>query len=77
MEEVIDGRHWLDGWVTPDGGRPSFGEWSLNAGEALPGWALDDVVPDEQWVNEATGNEGVTLERVYRHAARTCQEFRV
>ncbi len=62
MEEVIDGRHWLDGWVASDGDRPPYGEWSLNAGEALLGGALDDAVPDEQWVNEATGNEGVTLE---------------
>ena len=26
-------------------------------------------MPDKQWVNEATGNAGVTLERAYRHAA--------
>ena len=69
MDEVLDGRHWLDGWVAPDGDRPSFGEMSLYEGEALPGGALDQAVPDEQWVNEATGNEGVTLERSYRHAA--------
>ena len=69
MDEVIDGRHWLDGWVAPDGDRPSFGEISLYDGEALPRDALDRAVPDEQWVNEATGNEGVTLERSYRLAA--------
>ncbi len=69
MDEVLDGRHWLNGWVAPDGDRPPFGEMSLNPGEVLPEGALDGAIPDEQWVNEATGNEGVTLERSYRHAA--------
>ena len=69
MDEVLDGRHWLDGWVGPDGGQVSLGEMSLNPGESLPAGALDHAVPDEQWVNEATGNAGVTLERAYRHAA--------
>ena len=69
FDEVLDGRHWLDGWVGPAGGQVSLGKMSLNPGESLPAGALDHAVPDEQWVNEATGNEGVTLERAYRHAA--------
>ena len=35
----------------------------------LPRGALDDAEPDEQWLHEASGNEGVSLERAYRHAA--------
>ncbi|MDE0062342.1 MAG: 2OG-Fe(II) oxygenase [Gammaproteobacteria bacterium] len=69
FDEILDGRYWLDGWVGSDGEEAPFGKIALNPGEALPAGALDHAEPDEQWVNEATGNEGVTLERAYRHAA--------
>lgn len=69
MEEVFDGDYWLDGWVRRDGGRPGFGKVPLNERELLPGGALEDAEPDEQRINEATGNEGITLERAYRRAA--------
>ena len=42
---------------------------SCPAGELLPDCALDDVPPDEQWLHESSGNEGVSLERAYRRAA--------
>ena len=41
----------------------------MRRGEALPVGALADTEPDEQWINEATGNAGATVERAYRHAA--------
>ena len=69
MGELYDSTHRLDGWVSPDGDRPPFGELELRAEELLPHGALDDAEPDEQWVHEASGNEGVSLERAYRHAA--------
>ena len=69
FDEVLDGHYWLDSWVGTDGGRPEFGEIVLNPEELLPAGALDDAPPDEQWVNEASGNAGVTVERAYRHAA--------
>lgn len=69
MEEVIDGSYWLDGWAGRDGGEPPFGKIPLQSGELLPAGALDDAEPDENWINESTGNEGVTLEWAYRHAA--------
>ena len=69
MIEVSYGRYWLDGWAGEDGHRPDFGKLSVNSGELLPAGALDDVEPDEQWVNEASGNAGVSVERAYRHAA--------
>ena len=71
MDEVFDGRYWLDGWVAADGTRSGLGEMSLRLrhGETLPAGALDDAVPDREWLNEASGNEGATLERAYRLAA--------
>ena len=69
LEEVDDSRQWLDGWVDPAGGQPPFGEIELLPEELLPRAALDDVPPDEQRVHEASGNEGVSVERAYRRAA--------
>ena len=69
MDGVLDGRYWLNGWTSGDDTQPAFGELSVNPGELLPTGALDDAEPDEQWVNESSGNAGVTLERAYRHAA--------
>ena len=69
MEEVLEGRYWLDGWAGADGSEPALGAMSLRNGEILPAGVLDDAVPDQQWVNEASGNEGVTVERAYRLAA--------
>ena len=67
--EVFESRVWLDGWAGPDGARPPFEEVPVLSGELLPQGALDDAEPDEQWLHEATGNEGVSLERAYRRAA--------
>ena len=69
FDEVMDGHYWLDSWTGVDGEHPEFGEIALNPKELLPAGALDDAVPDEEWVNESSGNEGVTVERAYRHAA--------
>lgn len=69
LDEIFDGRYWLEGWADPQGERPAFGPVPLRDGELLPAGALDDAMPDSQWVNEATGNEGVTVERAYRRAA--------
>ena len=67
--EVFDYRHWFDGWADRDGGRPPFSEIPLAPGELLPPGALDDADPDWQRLHEASGNEGVSLERAYRRAA--------
>lgn len=69
MGELYEWRHWLDGWVAADGSAPPFGAVPLAEEELLPPDALDDADPDEQRVHEASGNEGVSLERSYRHAA--------
>ena len=67
--EVFESRIWLDGWAGRDGGAPPFEEVPVLPGELLPRGALDDAEPDEQRLHEATGNEGVSLERAYRRAA--------
>ena len=69
LGEVDDSREWLDGWARPDGRRPRLGEVELLPGELLPRGALDDAPPDEQRVHEASGNEGVSVERAYHRAA--------
>ena len=67
--ELFDSRHWLDGWADRDGARPRLGEVELLPGELLPRGALDHAAPDERRLHEASGNEGVSLERAWRHAA--------
>ena len=69
MGDVDDSREWLDGWVRPDGHQPPFGEVELLPDELLPRGALDGAPPDKQWVHEASGNEGVSIERAYRRTA--------
>lgn len=69
MDELLERSRWLDGWMDGDGRRPSFGEVPLFREELLPENALDDAEPDDQWVHEATGNENMTIEQVYRRAA--------
>ncbi len=66
--EVDEACHWLDSWVSPDGSKPDIGKLPLRASELLPVGALDDAEPDEHWVHEASGNEGVSIERAYRRA---------
>ncbi|MDE0239761.1 MAG: hypothetical protein OXQ84_06125, partial [bacterium] len=66
--DLFDSRHWLDGWTAGDGGRPALGEIELMPGELLPHGALDGEAPDDEWLHEATGNEGVSLERAWRRA---------
>ena len=69
IEELYDSRRWLDGWAGRGGARPQLGELKLMPGELLPRGALDHAVPDEQRLHEASGNEGVSLERAWHHAA--------
>ena len=69
IDQLYVSRHWLDGWIGSDGTRPTFAEIPLLAQELLPARALDDAEPDERRLHEASGNEGVSLERSYRRAA--------
>ena len=67
--EVIDGWCFVDQWLTAEDRAAGFGEIPIGEGEVLPLGALDDEVPDEQRVMEASGNEGATFERAYHRAA--------
>ncbi|MYK29143.1 MAG: 2OG-Fe(II) oxygenase [Gammaproteobacteria bacterium] len=69
IDEIFDAHHWLDTWNGPDSTQPDLGKIPLRPEETLPVGALADAEPDEQWINEATGNAGATVERAYRHAA--------
>ena len=69
MLEVDDVDCRLDGWVGIDGAAVDFGELPLLAGELMPEGCLDEAEPDTERLMEASGNAGVDIERLYRHAA--------
>ena len=69
MDEVHDRWEALDGWAARDGTHPPFGQIPLNALELLPRGGLDDAEPDGRRLEGSTGNEGPTLEFIYRLAA--------
>ena len=69
MDEVYERWEALDAWAARGGNRPSLGEIRLNAGELLPSDALDEAEPDDRRLEGSTGNEGPTLEFIYRLAA--------
>ena len=67
--DMDERRTWMDGWVSPEGRHPKFGDVSFEEGELMPADALEDALPDEERVSEATGNSGATLDRAYHFAA--------
>ena len=69
IDEIFDLRIRLNSWITPAGRHPGFGDLELEDEELLPQGVLDNAIPDEQLLHEATGNAGVSLERSYRLAA--------
>ena len=69
IDEIFDASYWLDTWNAPEATQPDLGRIPLQPEETLPVDALANAEPDRQWVNEATGNAGATVERAYRHAA--------
>jgi hypothetical protein len=66
--EVLDASLTADHWIDPDGGRPPLGEIAIEEDEVLDPEAIRDVDPEEVFEGY-TGNEGMTLDRWYRHAA--------
>lgn len=68
--EVIDRLASLTGWRRPDGTPGPLGPLPVEEdSEVSPPCALDDLVPDEEHFQEATGNAGASFERSYRRAA--------
>ena len=69
IEEVYYSSCLLEAWGEPDLTGSELPAIPLLSEEALPEGGLDDAEPDEQILFEASGNEGVSLERSYRRAA--------
>ena len=67
--EAIETTCRLDDWVRPDGAAAPWGALPVLEGETMPAGRLDPGRPDSQRLIEASGNEGATLERLYRRAA--------
>lgn len=67
--EVLDRWENLTEWRRPDCGPAALGDIPIEDGEVSPPDALEDIEPDEEHFQEATGNEGASFERTYRRAA--------
>jgi len=68
VAEVIDRALILSKWRRPDGGEAGFDDFPFTEDELCPPDAFEDLMPDEQYFHEATGNEGASFERTYRRA---------
>lgn len=68
-DEVIDCSRMLSDWRRPDGSATALGPLPLEDEEVSPASALEDLEPDQEHFEEATGNEGASFERTYRQAA--------
>ncbi len=67
--EICDRSLDLTHWMQPDGTAADLGSFPFTDDELCPLGAFDDVEPDEQHFQEATGNEGASFERQYQRAA--------
>jgi hypothetical protein len=66
--EVNDRTLILSEWRRPDGTTAGFNDFPFEEEELCPPDAFDDLTPDEQHFQEASGNEGASFERTYRRA---------
>ena len=67
MSEIIETTLTAEHWSDADGHRPAFGSMEVAREEIVPPASLTSVKPQED-VSGYTGNEGLTLDRWYRHA---------
>jgi predicted 2-oxoglutarate/Fe(II)-dependent dioxygenase YbiX len=67
--EVFDRHVELSEWRLPDGSHSPLGALPVADNELSPPDALEDMEPDEEEFQEATGNEGPSFDRVYHRAA--------
>ncbi len=68
MVEVYETSLSADHWSDPEGNRLPVGELKVEEDEVLDPEQLTEVKPEEEYEGY-TGNEGMTLDRWYRHAA--------
>jgi predicted 2-oxoglutarate/Fe(II)-dependent dioxygenase YbiX len=66
--EVFDRSLTLSEWRCPDGSDPGFREFPFSDVELCPPDAFEDLTPDEEYFQEASGNEGASFERTYSRA---------
>ncbi|EGV19056.1 2OG-Fe(II) oxygenase [Thiocapsa marina] len=67
--EVDESHQIVDTWRHPDGSHPDLGPLPFELEELSPPGAFDDLEPNEIEFQEATGNEGVSFDRLYQRAA--------
>lgn len=68
-DDLIETNLSASGWATPSGNRDDLGEITLNEDVLMPPGVLDDANPDEEEFQEATGNEGATVDKTYHRAS--------
>jgi len=66
---VIDSYAALSDWHRLDGTSAALGDIPIDNDELSPPCSFDEMEPDEEHFQEATGNEGASFERTYRRAA--------
>jgi hypothetical protein len=66
--EVSDRALVLSEWRRPNGEVAGFHDFPFDEAELCPPDAFEDLTPDEEHFEEATGNEGASFERTYRRA---------
>ncbi|MDZ5455332.1 2OG-Fe(II) oxygenase [Azohydromonas lata] len=67
--EVCSSSAVLSDWRSPDGTAAELGIFPVEDGDLCPPDMFEDMEPDKQEFQEATGNEGASFERSYRRAA--------
>jgi len=69
MGEVYDSSLSVDYWIASDGTKKPFGEINIGEDEIVSEISLKELETTEQEIHEASGNEGVSMERWYHQAA--------
>jgi predicted 2-oxoglutarate/Fe(II)-dependent dioxygenase YbiX len=67
--EVFERIATISEWRRPDGSCPQIDALPFEDDELCPADAFQGMQPDEQYFQEAAGNEGASFERTYRRAA--------
>ena len=69
MGDIIDYSCVLEHLVAPDGRKANFERIQFSREEVLQTGAFEDLCPEDESIEEWTGNAGATMERTYRLAA--------
>lgn len=66
--EIFERSLILSEWRRSDGSEPAFRDFPFAEAELCPPDAFEDLTPDEEHFQEASGNEGASFERTYSRA---------